>query len=226
MSYATNNVICNYVPPEKKVSKKLFDYLEKNGNYILVGYFNAKLATYNIKTNSSGNKLQEILDAASCHVINERYQPTYIRKSAGQKTYKSTLDLVIVSNNMEQMKGKIETLPHSAVSKHQDKWYHIPVAVEFKIKVAKKHIRKSHTSSFLYDKANWNEFYNKLDQNLIDVDTESTNYCDLSKKIASAIKTAADQSIPKSKPPSNNRKLNYPIHIQNLINDASTTYTR
>jgi hypothetical protein len=211
------NVVCNYVPPEKKVSKKLFDYLEKNGNYILVGDFNAKLAAYNIKTNASGNKLQEILDETSCHVINERYQPTYIRKATGQRTYKSTLDLVIVSNNIEQMKRKIETLPHSAVSKHQDKWYHIPVSVEFKIKVAKKHIRKSHTSSFLYDKANWNEYYNKLDQNLIDVDTESTNYSDLSKKISSAIKNAADQSIPKSKPPNNNRKLNYPIHIQNLI---------
>jgi exonuclease III len=70
------NIVCNYVPPEKKVSKKLFDYLEKNGNYILVGDFNAKLASYNNKTNASGNKLQEILDEANCHVINERYQPT------------------------------------------------------------------------------------------------------------------------------------------------------
>jgi hypothetical protein len=115
------------------------------------------------------------------------------------------------------MKKSFDTLPISAVAEHQKKKYHVPVVIEFAIKLEKITKRKSMINSFLYDKARWQEFYNELDRELIDVNTDDSSNV-LCEKITSTIRKAAELSIPKSKV-NHERKTNYPIHIVNLINE-------
>jgi hypothetical protein len=213
------HIFCLYVPPEKVLNKNIFEFLAKCGNFVLLGDLNSKLAMYNKKTNANGNRLQNIIDSSNFYVLNEINQPTYIRKhkDKSKASYKSTLDLVIASHDVEKMVKNIQTLPFSAVSKHQEKWFHVPIMVEFTIKVSKNFVRKSKNSSYIYDKANWRSFHQKLDEILIDCDHERMPFRDLSEKIAESIDIAAKSAIPKSKPSSNKRKTNYPIHINNLI---------
>jgi hypothetical protein len=211
------HIFCWYLPPEKPLNRKDFEFMQKCGNYILVGDLNSKLSTLNKTTNANGRKLQDIIDTNNCYVLNQVNQPTYIRKHATKSSYKSTLDLFIVSQNIEKLKRKIETLNYSAVSKHQQKWFHVPVMAVFDIKISKKFIRKSKISSFLYEKAKWGDFHAKLDQELIDVDHEQMPLGDLCEKIVEATVKAANASIPKSKPSVGKCPIKYPIHIINLI---------
>ena len=70
----------------------------------------------------------------------------------------------------------------------------------------------------MYELANWREFDNFLNRALID-DIEDLELNNFSKKIASSIKNAADNAIPKSK--STSRLQNYPNHIVDLIKTKS-----
>ena len=104
----------------------------------------------------------------------------------------------------------------SAVINHQSKYYHIPIVAVFSTKVTKIRKRIPDKPSFLYERANWDEFKIKLDQELIDYAETQLDIEQMSNKIAIAIKNASESAIPKSKP-STKSKTNYPIFIVNLI---------
>jgi hypothetical protein len=134
--------------------------ISRKADFILLGDLNCRLDQIDGKSNANGLKLAQILEASRrCQLLNEKNKPTFFESRKDRQPYKSTLDLILTSNNVEKYKHKFYTLPISAVAKHQRKKYHIPVVTEFALKVAKNAKRKSMISSYLYDKAKWNEFY-------------------------------------------------------------------
>ena len=87
----------------------------------------------------------------------------------------------------------------SAVSCHQNKSYHVPVTATFAIKISKSKTKSSYNSSFLYSRADWDEFKMELDRELIDCKPEELSLENLEETISKSLIKAANKAIPKSK---------------------------
>ena len=157
-------IFCLFNPPENQINKNIFEFIEKQDEFILLGFLNIKLNELDGSDNRNGKILKNIFEEYKCLVLNENGQTKYFRES-NNNTYRSTLGIVIASNSFEKCKFKLEMLPISAVVNHKSKFYHIPIVVEYQIKTKKKIVRNP---SFLFERANLDEFKIKLDQKLID----------------------------------------------------------
>ena len=104
----------------------------------------------------------------------------------------------------------------SAVSCHQNKSYHVPVTSTFAIKISKSKTKSSYNSSFLYSRADWDEFKMELDRELIACKPEELSLENLEETISKSLIKAANKAIPISKK-KNSRYTNYPLNIVSLI---------
>jgi exonuclease III len=97
-------IYCLYNPPEKPINPNVFKYLETKKDYILLGDLNCRLEQIDGKTNANGRKLSEILETSRCLLLNEKNKPTFFENRKDRQPYKSTLDLVFSSYNVEKSK--------------------------------------------------------------------------------------------------------------------------
>ena len=208
--------LCLYNPPSKKLNRKILEFANDSGDFLILGDFNIRLEQLDGRGNNSGKVLQEFIDKNEAFILNSPNQPTFFRHH-NDETYTSTLDLAIGNAFFQKSLKSNNTIEISPVSRFQNKYYHVPIAFNFSLKISSKKPRSPKHKSFIYDRANWREFKNEIDRKLIDIEhnTELTPP-EINDIVSQAIKEAANKTIPKSQPKPK-RTDNYPPIIVDLI---------
>ena len=180
---------------------------------MIVGDLNSKTKQFGPQ-NEYGKHLEtEILPNTKAVILNEKNEPTFFW-TLNNKTSSSTIDLFLGSPAFAQSKLEVKTRLISPVIGFQKIRYHVPVVGTFRLGAKAEKSRISFHKSFIYAKADWEEFRNSLDRELID-DTDLTNINSLSENLEKAFNTAANTAIPKTKEKIN--RDNFPEHIVEVL---------
>ena len=180
------NIFCFYNPPPKGYKQtSLRARRRRIGNFLILGDLNCKIRELDGSDNRNGIRLKEIINKSRSFILNKKDKSTFFRKT-NESWYKSTLDLLIAPETLERAKIRIEVLDISAVTKHQEKNFHVPITVELMINYAKNKSYLISCPSFISSRANWTEFQMELDRELIVLDPKDAPL----EIIASEIKNA------------------------------------
>ena len=164
-----------YIPPcENTVDEEVLGFMENRGEFILVGDLNAKMSTFDQQTNSKGRSLEKILEKTRGKTFNKVGMPTNFTHRNGRPDTASTIDISLASNKVADGCVNFETLPISAVSKEKQMYYHVPIIIDLELEIKPKKTRLSHHKSYLYDKANWQDYRKKIDQEMVNLGQEMT----------------------------------------------------
>lgn len=172
-------------------------FIETHGNYILIGDLNSHCSMFKGPTNTKGRSLDNILSQTDGKILNNVNMPTNFWNRNGSNT-NSIIDLIIANEYLANKCLYCETLEVSAVTNTNQLYYHLPVITEFEVGIKPRKNRISFHKSFLYDKANWPQFRNYVDSEMMNIgpelDIESLNNI-----IVNSILNAAEKHIPKVK---------------------------
>jgi hypothetical protein len=208
-----------YIPPEVgEVNKEFLSFIENQGDFILMGDLNSHIRRFG-PTNASGKKLDLTLQSFRGAVVNEMGKPTFYRHVNKVLKSTSTIDLVLTDERTAKSLKKFETHTVSPVYDKKAQYYHVPVTVEFEFGVTLKKERISFHSPFLYDKANWQNFQNDLEHELLDetspLDIESENT-----RLMELMKNSAAKNIPRAKE-GLKRNNNFPPEIVAVLKNRN-----
>lgn len=132
------------------------------------------------------------------------------------KTIFSVVDYAIGSELFSEKMTSYNTMKNTCLSAFQAKRYHVPIKFNFNLSTntSKNHVDTAKYSSFLYKKANWNKFEEEIESSIESLkDLSSCSVDELTEKIQTIIKQAANNSIPKN---SLNRKHKMEISSETL----------
>jgi exonuclease III len=209
------SIFSYYNPPKNNtVNEDFINFIENQGDYILIGDLNAKMSAFG-DTNNKGRSLERILMGKKGEILNNKGEPTFFKHVKDNLVSSSTIDLVLANDSLAAKKINIETMPISPVVKFQKQYYHLPIKCTFSIERKCKKERTSFHASFLYDKAKWDVFKSEQDSIIAENFTDLT----LEEKAANvtrAYKIAAEKGIPKSK--ENLLRENFPPAIKDVLN--------
>jgi hypothetical protein len=204
-----------YVPPDiKKVDREFLEFIEGQGEFVLMGDLNARLKRFG-GTNECGRELDESLLSFKGIVLNPPNKPTFYRHTEGILRSTSTLDLIICDEKSAKSLTSFDSLKLSPVYDKDEQYFHLPVICEFNIEVKRRKERLSFHRSFLYAKANWRKFMSDMDVEVID-DVEELTLDGGSDRIVKAFLVAANNNIPKSKE-NKGRENNFPPEIVSVL---------
>ena len=205
-----------YVPPNKpNVSEDVVDFMEKHGDFVLMGDLNARCPTYNQIPNVKGKSLERILNISKSVIVNKKNMPTNYTYKNGEPPSYSTIDLVIANEKMSKNCTKFQTLEISSVTKEERKYFHLPVYSEFEIGFKSPKTRISHHKSYLYDKADWVNFKKEVDEKMMTLEPE-LDITALNNIIERTVIEAAEKYIPKSSEKLN-RDSNFDAQIVEVL---------
>jgi hypothetical protein len=204
-----------YIPPDvKEVDKNFLEFIEEQGDYVLMGDLNARIKRFG-GTNECGRNLDESLLAFKGIVLNPPNKPTFFRHTEGILRSTSTLDLLISDDKTAKFLTNFETLKLSPVYDKDEQYYHLPIVANFSIEVKRRKERLSFHRSFLYAKANWQNFMREMDAEVID-DRENESLSEMSDRIVQAYLNSAMHNIPKNKE-NKGRENNFPPEIVSVL---------
>ena len=204
-----------YIPPDVKVVDKGFlEFIENQGDFVLMGDLNARLRRFG-GSNECGRNLDESLMAFKGIVLNPPSKPTFFRHTDGILRSTSTLDLFISDDKTAKFLTIFETLKLSPVYDKDEQYFHLPVVGEFSIEIKRRKERISFHKSFLYAKANWQKFMRDMDVEIID-DLEDLSLGEMSDRIVNAYMKSATLNIPKNKE-NKGRENNFPPEIVSVL---------
>ena len=189
------NVVNLYLPPGREFNVKSLDKLFDK-NTIIIGDLNARHKLWGSSSNDPrGKQIEDLLDAHNFVVINTG-QPTYQHYN-GQRSH---LDIALVSNSLAA-RSAWTVLNNTMGSDHS------PTVVTLN-NVYQRHENFGHLpEKFKFDRANWNQFKESC-RSAVTVDTVYDDNVDLFyNQLVNGLVTAAEDSIPRSKP--NGRKTKH-----------------
>lgn len=148
ISFGGKNVqiISLYIPPGiNKINPDLLNYCDSVGDFILIGDLNAKINTFG-PSNKVGKDLENWLRVGKGLVVNKKNHATfhkykYVEKDGlkvKEKTYESTIDLIITNDNIRQTLLNFESLSISAAHDEELLWFHSPITCTFQVGSVKK----------------------------------------------------------------------------------------
>jgi hypothetical protein len=182
--------------------------------YLVLGDLNAKTSTFNNKYNKNGHILDEVIINGNGQILNDKSDPTNFRFVEGKACH-SVIDYAIGSNMFANTVNEYKTMRNTALSLYDRSYYHVPIKLVFNIARDIKVVRKSNNEAYIYTKANWSKFEEELDARIKSL-KGSECIDELSDKIASGIRSAADISIPKAVK-HGTHPIKYPAHIVHLF---------
>ena len=157
-----------------------------------------------------------------CTILNPIEKPTFYRHIFNELVSTSTLDLVVVNENLTTKLSDFEVIEVSGVvgAETKQSYYHLPVSCTFSFEHKINRQKPSFHSSYLYEKADWSKLINEIEKNLINSQNESVDVDIMNDKLLSAIKFAADKFIPKTREPKN-REFNFPPNVVQLLDNRN-----
>jgi exonuclease III len=207
-----------YNPPSTIISEKLLDYIAKEQDFVILGDLNARMSIHGL-TNKTGIELEKSLSKMDATVLNDPKEPTFYRYIHGDLASASILDLIITNESTSTKFGKIERNMVSPVldifSDTRPSYFHVPIIVELTVEDIPKKQRMSFHSSYLYDRADWNKWGEKVELGMNNI-TEDVGIEDLNKIIIDALKKASEEHIPRSKEKIN-RNFNFPLSVVQIL---------
>ena len=163
-----------YIPPNKKLNKKCFEFIHKFENYLIMGDLNARLKELNIKANQNGSYLEKILRDLNATVVNNKNFPTNYHNKNGIES-SSIIDLIIVSRPLLPLFKNCITLKESAVDVYQRKYFHLPVIIQLLLNENPFTVVPSKSLPYNYKKADWIKFKNNIDTKLVSFSMQANN---------------------------------------------------
>ena len=201
-------------PKITNINAEFLEFVENHEPYILVGDLNAHIQKYG-SLNPQGTSLESHMQWFRGKILNEVDRPTNIMYRNGELFSKSTIDLVITSDDIAQKLNSIEVHDICPVLEGDEQYFHLPVEVNFNIEMKRKKERNSFHRPFQYEKVDWKEYVNEIERALID--ERGPSFVDQqNERINEAIKNAAEKIIPKIKEHSK-REANYPSEILEVL---------
>ena len=205
-------VITWYNPPKKMLNRELLKAItSKYKNYLIMGDLNAHFQPFSKNQNPNGEIFADFIEnTTSAHILNNSNDYTSYWYDGGNEAH-SIIDLFIGSDLFVQNLTRYEVRLHSKLDSYQNKHYHIPVTASFCLHKKEKLLKKSKNDAYNYDKANWKQFKNCLNEKVEEleaIDDPET----LSMRTTDVIKDSMEKSIPKVK---KNDRISYANHEYN-----------
>ena len=102
-----------------------------------------------------------------CTILNPIEKPTFYRHIFNELVSTSTLDLVVVNENLTTKLSDFEVIEVSGVVGGETKqsYYHLPVSCTFSFEHKINRQKPSFHSSYLYEKADWSKLINEIEKN-------------------------------------------------------------
>ena len=83
-----------YNLPNKKINKKVFEFVEKLHDFLLIGDLNSRIPKFEERTNSNGISLIKILEESSGQVLNKKKDHTYSMKKMEKRSLLLSISLL------------------------------------------------------------------------------------------------------------------------------------
>ena len=207
------HIITVYNPPNATINDYLFEFIDNQYQYYIIGGdFNAKNTSFGCKnSNMSGLVLMEFINKSRAILINNKEQ-TYFQT---HNYYSELLDLILISSNLYTELKKFNVLNNCDLGSD-----HFAICCELK---NNKNVnnRKSNNSkennefNLNYAKADWAKFTNELDKIEIEDILKINDVNIINEFIITSILNAAILAIPNKQ--SNKVTLRLPKYLKELI---------